>query len=262
MIKDVSPKTGVKDGSAEIGQGALRRCFWADTSPKAGVEAALHSSDRCHCHAPKAHLLQNLGLAQSPLPCVILRFSTPSTRRSSFLFNDTQLLRKGQVTRGFTNGDERLSSRLIAMTRRSGTSYPCTYLGCSRTFASQRQLKVHAKTHEAAHPFVCLLCPKRFSTQSELQDHQDNHNSLSQDVELQVEPSQDTQPMHCEEEEDDIDADLKEEAVELVNNAVYLASQLGIARVRSIRQQLRRREISGYNQTFADVSMCPIRAPS
>lgn len=113
--------------------------------------------------------------------------------------------------------------------RRSGTVYTCEYVGCNKVLGSKRQLDAHEKTHVAAHPFTCPECSQRFSLKSELESHQTIHQPATQEMELPADASQIVEMAECD--EDDIDDELKKEAAELVENAVYLASQLKIARV-------------------------------
>jgi len=55
--------------------------------------------------------------------------------------------------------------------------YPCDHMGCNRTFATQRNLRLHQRTHTGDKPFVCHYesCGQKYHRLAHLKRHQEVH---------------------------------------------------------------------------------------
>lgn len=54
--------------------------------------------------------------------------------------------------------------------------HPCTFPGCSKTFARLYSLRTHARVHSAERPFRCTRCPAAFARNHDLKRHGRMHD--------------------------------------------------------------------------------------
>ncbi|KAG8187886.1 hypothetical protein JTE90_002430 [Oedothorax gibbosus] len=63
--------------------------------------------------------------------------------------------------------------------RRKGTSFSCTYEGCTASFSRPDRLRNHLRTHTGERPFICRYpeCAKSFGSSQHLRRHEITHES-------------------------------------------------------------------------------------
>lgn len=140
--------------------------------------------------------------------------------------------------------------RTRSSSRQDERKFICRFERCTVSLATELQREVHEKTHQADKPLQCeeSACNERFATSTEYEEHgkiahlrrrskrrkTNNGGALLAYDDVHHEK----QEIHGEDGEVEVpDFDTVKDANEIVENAVYLASQMRIARVRYPRAE-------------------------
>lgn len=151
---------------------------------------------------------------------------------------------------------KRTRSATAAANASQNRIHTCSYRGCHKQFKSEKSLQAHLPTHQASYPLICphKPCKSRFAVQSE-QDRHVRNVHIPPRRSLRNLRNKDEQPRgaevllpsdegsetpleaskHAHERQSVSDNKTEEEdeaeLEEIIDNAVYLASQIKVARV-------------------------------
>ena len=134
--------------------------------------------------------------------------------------------------------------RTRSSSRADATLHACRFQGCTVSFATAAEQKKHETIHQADKPLKCdeSGCNERFATSADRQEHTRTSHARRRSKRQRSENRSDAlaldevQPQMNEYPEEKngsefVDRNVVQEADEIVENAVYLASQMKIARV-------------------------------